>query len=122
MKILLADDSLTIRRIERNLLKEIGYEDVLEADCGEDAVAILRENPDVDLVLLDWNMPLMNGLDCLKALKADPATKKIPVVMVTAEATKSRIIEAIQAGASNYLVKPFEVGKLREIINAILGK
>lgn len=122
MKILVADDSMTIRRIETNLLKEIGYENILEVDCGEDVITILVEHPDVRLILLDWNMPLMNGLDCLKALKANPETKHIPVVMVTAEATRSRIIEAIQAGASNYLMKPFEAGKLGEIISGILAK
>lgn len=113
---------MTIRRIETNLLKEIGYENILEVDCGEDVITILVEHPDVRLILLDWNMPLMNGLDCLKALKANPETKHIPVVMVTAEATRSRIIEAIQAGASNYLMKPFEAGKLGEIISGILAK
>lgn len=121
MKILVADDSLTIRRIQKNFLAELGYTEIVEADCGEDVLVVLQDHPDTKLVLLDWNMPLMNGLDCLKAIKANPVTRHIPVVMVTAEVTKSRILEAIQCGASNYLMKPFESEKLREIVDGLLG-
>jgi len=121
MKILLVDDSSTMRRIQMNTLKSLGYEDVVQAEDGEDALNKLKENPDVRLVLLDWNMPNMNGIDCLKAIKANPTTKAVPVMMVTSEAEKSKIIEAIQNGASNYLVKPFEAEALKEKISGILG-
>ncbi len=121
MKILLVDDSSTMRRIQMNTLKSIGYEDVVQAEDGQDALNKLKENPDVKLVLLDWNMPNMNGIDCLKAIKANPTTKPIPVMMVTSEAEKSKIIEAIQSGASNYLVKPFEADALKEKIGGLLG-
>lgn len=121
MKILLVDDSSTMRRIQANTLKTIGYETVIQAEDGADALQKIAENPDVKLVLLDWNMPNMNGIDCLKAIKANPSTKGIPVMMVTSEAEKSRIIEAIQSGAANYLVKPFEADALKEKITAILG-
>lgn len=121
MKILLVDDSNTMRRIQLNTLKQIGYEDVVQAEDGQDALAKLKENPDVKLVLMDWNMPNMNGLECLKAIKADGALKAIPVMMVTSEAEKSRIIEAVQAGAANYLVKPFAADALQEKIQAIMG-
>ena len=104
-----------------NTLKSIGYEDVVQAEDGQDALNKLKENPDVKLVLLDWNMPNMNGIDCLKAIKANPTTKPIPVMMVTSEAEKSKIIEAIQSGASNYLVKPFEADALKEKIGGLLG-
>jgi len=121
MKILLVDDSSTMRRIQMNTLKSLGYEDVVQAEDGQDALNKLKENPDVRLVLLDWNMPNMNGIDCLKAIKANPTTKAVPVMMVTSEAEKSKIIEAIQNGASNYLVKPFEAEALKEKISGILG-
>jgi len=121
MKILLVDDSNTMRRIQLNTLKQIGYEDVVQAEDGQDALAKLKENSDVKLVLMDWNMPNMNGLECLKAIKADAGLKAIPVMMVTSEAEKSRIIEAVQAGAANYLVKPFAADALQEKIQAIMG-
>lgn len=116
MKILLADDSFAMRRIAMTKLKAAGYEDVIQVENGMAVLSTLKNNPDLELVLLDWNMPLMNGLDCLKAIRSIPATSVIPVVMVTAEANKSKIIEAIQSGASNYLIKTFEVEKLREVI------
>jgi two-component system, chemotaxis family, chemotaxis protein CheY len=121
MKILLVDDSNTMRRIQTNTLKQIGYSDIIEAEDGQDALNKLKSNPDVSLVLLDWNMPNMNGIDCLKAIKADAGLKSIPVMMVTSEAEKSRIIEAIQAGAANYLVKPFHADALKEKITSIVG-
>jgi len=121
MKILLVDDSSTMRRIQANTLNSLGYNDLVQAEDGADAIKKLRENPDVKLVLLDWNMPNMNGLDCLKAVKADPSTKAIPVMMVTSEAEKTKIIEAVQAGASNYLVKPFDADSLKAKITALLG-
>lgn len=121
MKILLVDDSSTMRRIQANTLNSLGYSDLVQAEDGADALKKLKENPDVKLVLLDWNMPNMNGLDCLKAIKADGSTKGIPVMMVTSEAEKTKIIEAVQAGASNYLVKPFDADSLKAKIAALMG-
>jgi two-component system chemotaxis response regulator CheY len=120
MKILLVDDSSTMRRIQKNTLSSLGYTDVLEAEDGADALEKLRQNPDVQLTLMDWNMPNMTGIECLKAIKSNPATKAIPVMMVTSEAEKAKIIEAIQAGACNYLVKPFEAAALQEKIQGIV--
>jgi two-component system, chemotaxis family, chemotaxis protein CheY len=121
MKILLVDDSSTMRRIQANTLNSLGYNDLVQAEDGADALKKLKENPDVALVLLDWNMPNMNGLDCLKAIKGDAGTKAIPVMMVTSEAEKTKIIEAVQAGASNYLVKPFDADSLKAKITALMG-
>jgi len=120
MKILLVDDSSTMRRIQKNTLGALGYTDVIEAEDGADALEKLRQNPDVQLTLMDWNMPNMTGIECLKAIKSNPATKGIPVMMVTSEAEKTKIVEAIQNGACNYLVKPFEADALKEKIEAIV--
>lgn len=121
MKILLVDDSSTMRRIQKNTLKQIGYEDIVEAGDGQEAIDTLRANMDVDLVLMDWNMPNMTGIESLKAIKADAELKAKPVIMVTSESEKSRIIEAIQSGASNYVVKPFQADTLQEKIKAVVG-
>lgn len=120
MKVIVADDSLTIRRIMQNMLSALGHTDLLFADGGDVVLQLLRDNRDVGLVLLDWNMPCMNGLECLQAIRADAGTKAIPVVMVTSEALLSRIREAIRCGATNYLVKPFSAEKFTEVIGAIL--
>jgi two-component system chemotaxis response regulator CheY len=122
MKILLVDDSSTMRRIQKNTLATLGYSDVVEAEDGADALEKLRQSPDIQLVLMDWNMPNMTGIESLKAIKSNPATKAIPVMMVTSEAEKSKIVEAIQNGASNYLVKPFEADALKEKIAGIVKK
>ncbi len=120
MKILLVDDSTTMRRIQKNTLEKLGYTEVMEAGDGQEAIASLKKCK-VDLVLMDWNMPNMNGLDALKAIKADPDLKSIPVMMVTSESEKTRIIEAIQSGAANYVVKPFQPETLKEKIQAVIG-
>ena len=122
MKILLVDDSNTMRRIQKNTLIQIGYDDIAEAADGKLAYDYLKANPDIELVLMDWNMPNMTGIESLKAIKADAAIKHIPVIMVTSESEKSRIIEAIQAGAANYVVKPFQGDTLKEKIVSTLGK
>ena len=119
MKILLVDDSKTMRRIQTNTLRNLGYDNVVEAEDGQEAIIKLRANPDVSLVLMDWNMPNMTGIEALKAIKLDPLLKHYPVIMVTSEAEKARIIEAIQSGASNYVVKPFEANILQEKINSV---
>lgn len=106
--ILLVDDSATMRRIQRNSLKSSGIDDstIFEAEDGEQALKFMRDRKPA-LVLMDWNMPTMTGIDALREAKTDPAIKDIPVIMVTSESEKKRIIEAIQAGADNYVVKPF---------------
>lgn len=121
MRILLVDDSTTMRRIQRNTLEKLGYTDVTEADDGVQAVKAVAAAP-FDLVLMDWNMPNMTGIEALKKIKSDPARKDTPVIMVTSESEKSRIIEAIQSGAANYIVKPFQAETLQEKIQAVMQK
>ncbi|MEO1765868.1 chemotaxis response regulator CheY [Thiobacter aerophilum] len=118
MKFLVVDDFSTMRRIVRNLLKELGFANVEEAEDGVVALQKLR-NGKFDFVVSDWNMPNMTGLDLLKAIRSDPALKHIPVLMVTAEAKKENIIAAAQAGASGYVVKPFTAATLEEKLNKI---
>jgi two-component system chemotaxis response regulator CheY len=118
MKILLVDDSSTMRRIQKNILSGMGYTDIEEADDGSVAVKKVGETK-YDLVMMDWNMPNMTGIEALKKIKGDPALKAVPVIMVTSESEKSRIVEAIQAGAANYIVKPFQAETLQEKINAL---
>jgi len=120
MKILLVDDSSTMRRIQKNTLASLGFTDVDEAEDGQDAVSKVGKAP-YELVLMDWNMPNMTGIEALKAIRANPDTAKIPVIMVTSESEKTRILEAIQAGATNYIVKPFTPDVLKEKLDA-LGK
>jgi two-component system chemotaxis response regulator CheY len=119
MKILIADDSLAMRRITEHRLKSIGYSDVIHADSGFAVLAALQSNPDVDVVLLDWNMPAMNGIECLRAIKSIESSRNVHVVMVTAENVKSKIVEAVQSGACNYLIKPFEAKKMHEVLAGI---
>jgi two-component system chemotaxis response regulator CheY len=118
MKILLVDDSNTMRRIQRNTLGTLGFTDVDEAEDGADAVAKVQAGS-YELVLMDWNMPNMTGLEALKAIRANPKTAAVPVIMVTSESEKSRILEAVQAGATNYIVKPFTPDVLKEKLSAL---
>jgi len=120
-KFLVVDDFSTMRRIIRNLLKELGYTNVDEAEDGVMALSKLR-NEQFDFVVSDWNMPNMDGLTMLKAIRADPALSKLPVLMVTAEAKKENIIAAAQAGASGYVVKPFTAVTLDEKLSKIFEK
>jgi two-component system chemotaxis response regulator CheY len=110
-----------MRRIIRNLLKELGYTNVDEAEDGINGLAKLRGGG-FEFVVSDWNMPNMTGIDMLRAIRADEQLKHLPVLMVTAEAKKENIIEAAQAGASGYVVKPFTAATLEEKINKILQK
>jgi two-component system chemotaxis response regulator CheY len=107
MKVLSADDSLMIRRVIKNAVDVLGH-GFLEAKDGQEALEIMeKEYADVGLVLLDWNMPRMNGFEVLKKLKSDDRFKNIPVVMVTTEVERAKVVEAISAGAKNYVMKPF---------------
>jgi two-component system chemotaxis response regulator CheY len=121
MKILVVDDFPTMRRIVRNLLKELGYANVDEAEDGMAGLARLRSGT-YDFVISDWNMPNMDGLAMLKEIRADASITHLPVLMVTAESKKENIIAAAQAGASGYVVKPFTAATLDEKLNKILEK
>jgi two-component system chemotaxis response regulator CheY len=121
IKILVVDDFPTIRRIVRNLLKELGYSNVDEAEDGAMGLAKLKSGS-YEFVISDWNMPNMDGLQMLTAIRADPTLAHLPVLMVTAEAKKENIIAAAQAGASGYVVKPFTAAILDEKISKIREK
>ena len=121
MKFLVVDDFPTMRRIVRNLLKELGYSNVDEAEDGAMGLAKLKANK-FDFVISDWNMPNMDGLTMLQNIRADPALAKMPVLMVTAEAKKENIIAAAQAGANGYVVKPFTAATLDEKLGKIFEK
>ena len=121
MRFLVVDDFSTMRRIVRNLLKELGFTEIEEAEDGSAALAKLKVEK-FDFVVSDWKMPNMTGIELLKAVRADAALKHLPVLMVTAEAKKENIVEAAQAGASGYIVKPFTVATLDEKLNKILTK
>ncbi len=121
MKVLVVDDMSTMRRIVKNVLKQIGYSDFMEAEDGKVALAKLK-TAQFGLVVSDWNMPEMSGIELLRAIRADPDLKHLPVLMVTAEAQKENIIEAVQAGVSNYVVKPFTADALQEKLNKIFAK
>ena len=118
MKVLVVDDFSTMRRILKNILKQIGYSDIEEAEDGNSALARLRQGG-FGLVVSDWNMPNMTGLDLLKAIRADNALNNMPVLMVTAEAKKENVMDAIKAGVNNYVVKPFTADVLKEKIEKI---
>lgn len=121
MKFLVVDDFSTMRRIVRNLLKELGFTNVDEAEDGQVALQKLNSLP-FDFVVTDWNMPNMDGLTLLKNIRATPTLKHLPVLMITAEAKKENIIAAAQAGASGYIVKPFTAGTLSEKLEKIFEK
>lgn len=118
IKVLVVDDFSTMRRILKNILKQIGYSDIEEAEDGNCALARLRQGG-YGLVVSDWNMPNMTGLDLLKAIRADNVLSNMPVLMVTAEAKKENVIDAIKAGVNNYVVKPFTADVLKEKIEKI---
>ena len=120
MKFLVVDDFATMRRIVRNLLKELGFVNIDEAEDGVAALQKLRASR-FDFVVTDWNMPNMTGIELLRAIRADAALKHLPVLMVTAEARKENIIEAAQAGASGYVVKPFTAATLDEKLKKIFA-
>lgn len=121
MKVLVVDDFATMRKIIKNVLKQISIENVLEAENGKHALTVLA-GESVDLIISDWIMPEMTGIEFLKACKNDDNIKKIPFIMVTAEAQKDNIMEAIKSGVDNYIVKPFTPEKLREAIDKAKAK
>jgi two-component system chemotaxis response regulator CheY len=118
MKILVVDDMSTMRRIVKNIMKQLGFTNVEEAENGQDALDKLKADT-FGFVISDWNMPVMTGIQLLRAIRADEKLKAIPVLMVTAEAQKENLIEAIQAGVSNYIVKPFTAEVLQEKMGKI---
>jgi len=121
MKILVVDDFSTMRRIIKNLLKDLGFSIIQEADDGSTALPMLQQG-DFDFVVTDWNMPGMQGIDLLRAIRADDSLKHLPVLMVTAEAKKEQIVAAAQAGVNGYVVKPFTAATLKEKLEKIFER
>ena len=121
MKILIVDDFSTMRRIIKNLLRDLGFNNTKEADDGATALPMLK-NGDFDFLVTDWNMPQMHGLDLLKAVRANSELASLPVMMVTAESKRDQIVEAAQAGVNGYIVKPFTALILKEKIEKIFER
>jgi two-component system chemotaxis response regulator CheY len=121
LKILVVDDFATMRKVIRNLLKQVGYENIVEAEDGITAFRALKSQK-IDLIISDWNMPNMTGLELLKTVRADEELKITPFLMVTAEALQDNVIAAVKAGVSNYIVKPFTAEVLNEKIKKIIEK
>jgi two-component system chemotaxis response regulator CheY len=121
MKILIVDDFSTMRRIIKNLLRDLGYTNTSEADDGKTALPLLQGG-DFDFLVTDWNMPGMTGIDLLKAVRADSKLSSLPVLMVTAEAKRDQIVEAATAGVNGYVVKPFTAAALKEKIEKIFER
>jgi two-component system chemotaxis response regulator CheY len=121
MKILVIDDFSTMRRIVKNILKQLGFENIEEAEDGVQAYSKLQ-NGGFGFVVSDWNMPNMDGIELLRKVRSDPALKDIPFLMVTAEAEKEKVIEAIKSGVNNYIVKPFTAEVLKEKMDKIFEK
>ncbi len=121
MKILIVDDFSTMRRIIKNLLRDLGFTNTSEADDGLTALPMLQSG-NFDFLVTDWNMPGMNGIDLLRAVRADERLKNLPVLMVTAEAKRDQIIEAAQAGVNGYVVKPFTAQALKDKIEKIFER
>ena len=121
IKILIVDDFSTMRRIIKNLLRDLGFNNTAEADDGSTGLTMLQ-NGQFDFLITDWNMPKMPGIALLKAVRADPALAKMPVLMVTAEAKREQIMEAAQAGVNGYIVKPFTADTLKEKLDKIFER
>ena len=121
IKILIVDDFATMRKVIRNLLKQIGYENIVEAEDGVSALRLLKSQQ-IDFVVSDWNMPNMTGLELLKAVRADSELGATPFLMVTAEALQDNVVAAVRAGVSNYIVKPFTAETLNGKIEKIMEK
>ncbi len=121
MKILIVDDFSTMRRIIKNLLRDLGFSNTLEADDGKTALPLLLSGT-FDFLVTDWNMPGMTGIELLRAVRADQKLNDLPVLMVTAEAKRDQIVEAAQAGVNGYVVKPFTAAALKEKIEKIFDR
>jgi two-component system chemotaxis response regulator CheY len=121
LKILVVDDFSTMRRIIKNLLRDLGFNNTSEADDGTTALPMLQSG-NFDFLITDWNMPGMQGIDLLKAVRADPKLSNLPVLMVTAEQKREQIVEAAQAGVNGYIVKPFTAETLREKLDKIFER
>jgi two-component system, chemotaxis family, chemotaxis protein CheY len=119
IKVLIVDDFATMRKVVRNLLKQVGYEDIVEAEDGVMALKALKSQK-IDVIVSDWNMPNMTGLELLKAVRADEELAKTPFLMVTAEALQDNVVAAVKAGVNNYIVKPFTAEVLNEKIKKIM--
>jgi len=119
IKILVVDDFATMRKVIRNLLKQSGYENIIEAEDGVAAMNVLKSTK-IDFVISDWNMPNMTGIELLRAVRSDNELSAMPFLMVTAESLKDNVVEAVKAGVSNYIVKPFTAEVLGEKIDKIL--
>jgi two-component system chemotaxis response regulator CheY len=120
MRFLVVDDSSTMRRIIINTLNRLGHRDVVEASNGREGIERIVDQA-VDIVITDWNMPEMNGIEFVRSLRATEGTKALPVLMVTTNAAKDDIVEALRAGVTNYVVKPFTPDTIREKIDAVLA-
>jgi len=121
MKVLVVDDFSTMRRIVKNLLRDLGFTNIQEADDGSTALPMLKEG-EFDFVVTDWNMPGMQGIDLLKAIRADASLSHIPVLLITAEAKKEQIVMAAQAGVNGYIVKPFTAATLKAKLDKIFER
>ncbi len=120
MKFLVVDDSSTMRRIIKNTLGRLGHKDILEAEDGAVAWKVMGDNPDIDILVTDWNMPEMNGLELVKKVRAEAKYEDLPIIMVTTEGGKTEVITALKAGVNNYIVKPFTPQVLKEKLEAVL--
>jgi two-component system chemotaxis response regulator CheY len=120
MKILVVDDSSTMRRIIKNTLGRIGHKDILEAEDGVVAWKVMSENSNIDILITDWNMPEMNGLQLVQKVRAEEKYTDLPIIMVTTEGGKTEVITALKAGVDNYIVKPFTPQVLQEKLEAVL--
>ncbi len=121
LKLLVVDDSSTMRRIIKNTLQRLGFNDVLEAEHGLEAWQILERTPDINVLITDWNMPEMNGLDLVRKVRAEKKYENMPIIMVTTEGGKAEVITALKAGVNNYIVKPFTPQVLKEKLEDVLG-
>ncbi len=121
MKLLVVDDSSTMRRIIKNTLARLGHKEVIEAENGAEAWKQLEENKDIDVLITDWNMPEMNGLELVKKVRSKDEYEDMPIIMVTTEGGKAEVITALKAGVNNYIVKPFTPQVLKEKLEDVLG-
>ena len=119
--ILVVDDFPTMRKIVKQVLKQLGYSSIQECEDGAQALAVLKKDTSIQFVVSDWNMPNMTGIELLKNVRADPKLKHLPFLMITAEADKENIVEAVKSGVSNYIVKPFNAATMKEKMEKIFA-